>query len=290
MKINSILNKIKQPFINVEYYKESINKSFLSSFGILSTVILIMAFLSGSKFTRNEVPKFIETSTNTVSEFSDNYPEDLTFNWNGQKLMSNTEEISVPWPSSFTDESKKIAGFPDQFLYFSNSNQAPSQLNISTNEYMIVVNSSNLYHINDSNPAEWTEQPLETVLQLDATQNINKDSVTFFSNQTLNFINSNVNQIKIVFFTAFSLLFYFSKFWFLVIESILVVLLFKLYALKLTTKQTILLTTHVMIPTVVLNTVAELLYENINFPLQTLTFWILVMFISFQFRKNVKKV
>jgi hypothetical protein len=288
MNIQSIFNIIKQPFIDVNFYKDSIKKPFFRSFGILSGVILLMAFLSGYVFTVKIVPNFLNTSSNLVSELSDIYPDDLTFNWNGQNLESNTESLSVAWPSFISSESKEVADFPTDFLYFHNSDKTPGELDINHSEFLLVLNSSNLYHTANTDQEEWKEQSLQTLIQPATTFSVNKDSVTLVGSQIINFINNNVTQIKIAFFVAFSIAFYFRNFWFLIIETLLTILLFKLYSLKLTAKQTILLTTHVMIPTVVLNTVAELMYGGINFPLKTITFWLLIIFISFQFKKKSK--
>jgi hypothetical protein len=286
MNINSTFNTIKQPFINVDFYKESIHKSFFKSFAILSIIIIAMSFLSSYKFVSNTVPSFIDNTTNTASELSNNYPDDLTFNWNGQKLLSNAENISVPWPSFFRSESKELVEFPNDFLYFHSSNQTPSDLDINLNDFLFVLNSSNIYYKNNSESSQWTEKSLEKLMPPESTFSLNKDSVVFLSNQTLDFISSNTSQIKIVFFAVSSILFYFGNLWFLVIESLLTLLLVKLYSLKLSVKQTFLLTVHIMVPTILLNTVAEMLYGTISFPLQTLTFWILLMFIIFQFKSE----
>ncbi len=286
MQINSLLNKLLEPFTSVEYYKKVVNKSFSTSILTLATVLISMAFVSGLQFVFTQLPN-IENSIQRITEdLTNHYPEDLVFEWNGHELTANRDSISVPWPE---DSAFHIEGLPTQFLFYTNSHQTPEDLNISSKDYLVFVNSNEIYHMNNEKPEEWTSQTLATFIGSESPATIDKSTVTQLTEAILNFINTRQIQIQTTVLILYSLFFLSGKLWFLFIETILVILLFKLYATRLTAKQTVLLTLHVMIPTVVLTTVANLLYTNIPFPLQMVTFWILILFLSFQFKQKEKE-
>jgi len=286
MNIKNILNKLSQPFTNIEYYKSAIDKPFWNTFSILALVLLISSFVSAGFFVKTHLPTMINSFTSIANEASENYPEDLVIDWDGTNLHTNRDNFEVYWPSMIDSD---IPGFPSKILFFENSDKSPQDLNISTNDYISFINTNNIYHINDETK-EWTAQSLGDFAQSSLPLSIDKKFVVDTNKNILIYLENNKDTITLITIIIHIILFTSSKVWFLAIETILVILLFRLYSMKLTTNQVIKLSMNIMIPTVVLSTIAELLYSDINFPLQTITFWILLIFISLQFKKTVKVI
>lgn len=282
-----IVTTMNTPFTTLEYYTNSINRSFLSSLLTLLSIILALSFVSSFIFIQQTYPGIINSIQNTISDVSKHYPEDLIIDWDGSKLTANKDVVVIPWRDDFNSQNQE---FPKQFLYYANSSQSPDELNIKVTQSLFFINQHTLYHSNDENPSTWTAQPLQNILTPDTSVFVDKNIVVQTSDKAQEFISSNSVKISALFFSAYSLIFVSSKMLFLIIETVLVVLLFKLYAIKLQTKQTIILSMHIMIPTVVVNTIAEILYTNVSIPLQTITFWILIIFISSQFKSKVIKI
>ncbi|GIK83958.1 MAG: hypothetical protein BroJett025_05800 [Patescibacteria group bacterium] len=274
---------ILQPFISAEYYKNAIKKSFISSAGALFTALILTAIIASLHFLTKQWPSIQDTFRQIISDVSLYYPEELTFEWKENRLHSNGDAITVPWPNSI---SSHITALPNHFLYFSNTEKSPQDLEISTTQYLLFINNISVSHRNADFPEEWISQPLSSVFVTDAPFFVDKRTVSQFSSELLSLIDQ--SQLSIVAFLAFFFMFVGNALWFLGIETILVILLFKLYALTLTVQQTIKLCMHVMIPTITLNTLATLLYPSITIPLQTITFWILIVFLSYYFRKKIE--
>jgi len=286
MNINKIINSLLSPFTTVEFYKKSINKSVLSSFSLMMLVLLITAIISGLNFVNRYLPGLQSDFTQVVNEINTKYPQELIFKWDGSSLNSNAESFAMPWPSNSFFESEVL---PNQFAYYSNSENSPSDLEIKTSEYLMFVNNKDLYRMEGQTSDQWVAQPIKDLFGQGESFTITKDIVSEFSEFTLEFIGNNQSLIKGVALSLFVVSSISGQTWFFIFETLLVVLLFKLYAIKLTIKQNIVLTMHVMIPTAILNTLANLIYKDIPFPFETITFWILIIFLSFYFKKMEMK-
>lgn len=269
----------------MDYYKQSVNKTFWSSFLSMFIAFTLMGLISGFIFVKKQIPEIVSTIQTVTLNSSQNYPEDLVVEWTGTKLTANRDYIELPWPDDEYASSQEES-LPEKFLYFDNSEKTPEDMGFTTQDYLLYINNNTMYYINEETGNTWTAQPLaeisqETTLPITIDKNLVDDLAT----QLSNFIGEKYNTIAAIGFVLATFAFVSGKMWFIAIETLLVILLFKLYSIKLTTKQTAILSMHVMIPVVVLNTLAELIYENINFPLQTIAFWILIIVISFQFKK-----
>lgn len=285
MNLKLFFEKIKQPFINIEYYKNAINKTFINSFLVFIGVVFLNAILFATIFTTNTMPTVIRLVNENISNTFKYYPSDLVFNWNGSSLEFNRDNYEVPWPSSITQEDTNT---PKSFIFFENSNKSPEDLNITSSDYLLFVNSNNLYYNEGGQESAWISQSLSNFSESPTPITIDKQFIKEITDQILDFNQQNQTTYYVIAYILYIFQFTSGKVWFLMFETILVILVFKLYSMKLTTNQVVKLTMNVMIPTVIINSIADLIYSDINFPLQTITFWILTIYISYQF-KNRKR-
>lgn len=283
MQIKTILHTLIQPFTSVEYYKKAVHKSVVSTVVVVAITLLAMALVSGFHFLATQLPVIENSVQHIITNITDHYPENLIFEWNGTELTANTDSIIVPWPE---DDTLHIGELPKHFLFYTNSQQTPSDLGISPTEYLAFVNTHEIYRMNSEKPEKWTSESLSNFIGVDSQATIDTVTVNQLTQTATNYMQTHQQQIKIFTLFLIVLLFLGSKIWFLLIETVLAVLLFKLYSIKLTAQQTVILSLHVLIPTVVLTTAANLLYQDIPFPIQTLTFWTLILFLSFQFKQK----
>lgn len=269
-----------------DYYLNAVKKSFLTALGTMFLALTLFAFASAFNFLIVDYPVILSRFLHITDNISQNYPQDLVFEWDGTQLSANRDSLEISWPNNIEIDATDI---PSNFLYYSNSLQSPQDLDIQPYEYIFYINSTDFYYV-DSNLSEtWTSKSLSSIFEYQESVSLSKETVEQISDQFKTFIHSNQTKIKTVFFFTYSSIFLFSKFWFLAIETIIVILLFKLYKIKLSAKQTIILCVYVMIPTVFVNTLAEILYKNITIPLQTITFWILIIFLSYQLKLKERK-
>lgn len=281
MKLKTFLTQLQLPFTSVEYYKDSVTSSLKTTALRLGTFLIITAFFSGIQFLRIEFPKIQAFFLQTIAEATAHYPQDLVLTWDQNKLIANTEKIAVSWPGNFQEETP---GIPEKFLLYINSEQPPETQGVSTNEYLLFLNRTSIYRSSTENSQVWTAEPLQNFIPFEESVTITKDAVLQLHTDVLSFITQYRIAIASSFFGAYFLIFVLAKLWFFFFETVLAVLLFKLYGSQLQTKQVIKLSLHVMIPTIVVNTLAELMYTNITIPLQTITFWVLIIFLNFHFK------
>lgn len=282
MQLKQIIHAIQLPFTSVEYYKNSIRSSFTVALARLLLCLLFLAFVSSLSFIQTQLPKIQNSFSQVLTDTKTQYPQDLVIEWRDAQLTANAEELTIPMPTEYTQQ--ETGPSPEQFLLYVNSDQTPTELELSATKYFFFINKTSLYQGDFRNPQNWTQQSLDSFLPAQESFILDKASVTTIINDILEFTAQNKLAITIIFFVSNLLLFILAKLWFLFIETILVVLLFKLYRVTLKTKEVVILALHVMIPTSVLITLAELLYTDVQIPLQMITFWVLLIFLSFQFK------
>ncbi len=283
MQISIFLNTLLQPFTSTEYYKKAVHKPALTSLMLLAITVMALAIIQGMVFITRQLPRIQISVQQMVKNIANNYPQDLVFSWNGAQLTANTEPLSISWPD---EDAFHIEALPKQFLFYTSSEQTPQDLGFSPNDYLTFVNSRHIYLMSSEKPEEWTSQSLSDFIGVENPATVDKATIMQLTQTVTEYIQTHHLQIKIIALGIFMLLFLGSKLWFLVIETVLAILLFKLYAIKLSAKQTCILAFSVMIPTSVVTTLAKLLYETIPFPIQTVTFWLLLIFLSFQFKQT----
>jgi hypothetical protein len=275
INFKNLISQLQEPFVSLKFYKKALNKSIMSSFFHLLIVIILMSGFRSLQYINDQYPFVEDQFLYLVHNLSQNYPETLIINWNGTELTANTDKISIPWPNN---DSLAIENLPTQFLFFTNSQATPQELAIQPNDYLIFVNNNQLFY-NDENQV-WRPDYLANIIQTDQPLSISKQTMMNAEIIISDYVQNNSLKIKFMFFLLYAWQFIVSKLWFLFIETIFVLLFFKLFSMKLKVKQTISLSMHIMIPTVVLNSIAESIYSNINIPLQTITFWILIVYVS----------
>lgn len=283
MNIKTFFNTIQQPFVNFDYYKKSINTSVSQALLTFFGFLFAMATISGFYFVKTQLPGMVSSTESVITEAQTHYPEDLEIKWDGTELDANRETFEVYWPNNLNEQSPTI---PKKLVLFKNSQETPDELGIDTHEYLFFVNKSSIYHVSEEENQVWVQQNLSELSEADMPFTLTKEVVNTTAEQVLNLIETKYKNIELGAFLILVLLFVSSKIWFLAIETLFVILVFKLYSVAISAKQTLSLTLHVMIPTVVVNTIAELLYGNITIPLQTITFWILIILLSFQLKKK----
>ena len=280
------IHKLTKPFTSTDYYIQSINKSVLYSLIQLVIIVLSTALISSIIFLYRSFPQIQTSTIEIVQQLKTNFPHDLIISWDGTKLGSNYQYLTVPWPEQYFFSNLAL---PENLLQYSNSDIKPEDNNVQTSDTLFFVSNQNLFRADTQKSNTWTSQPLNIFLEKNMKFTITYQNVFNFCENFLFFLQEKQFQIKTVVAIIYILIIFFDMSLFYVFETILAVLLFKLYSIKLTLKQIIVLTSHVMIPTVVLKTLAMLLYSNVNIPLEAITFWVLIFFLSMQFKKNLTK-
>ena len=289
MTATKILNSLLEPFSSVEYYKKASNKPVLKSLLLFVVMISLLGVIQGIQLIAQNTQPTLNTLEKIKTDFVSNYPEDLQFNWENKTLSyqyhsleENPEYISVPFSSHIPVSQSSLT---DNFAYITNSETTPEKENITTQGYMFFVTPTKIFVSESVSSNTWAEYAISKVFENEASFAIDKSMVETVTQNLLTAIQENTAQLQLTALVVFCVLFFLGKVWFLCIETLLAFLFLKLNSITLTVKQTISLSIHILITTAVIATLAELIYQNITFPLHTLSFWVVLFYISYQWKK-----
>ncbi len=289
MNITKSITKFSKAFTSVEYYKEATNKPLFKSFLFFFSAILIVGWIQGVSFVTKYTQSSIKTIESIHSDFISHYPDDLSFTWDTNQLTYQFESeevspdyISVPFSSTLPISEGIL---PNNFLYITKHEITPDTEGLSTQDYVFIVTPTKLFLAETNSKNLWTEYSLNSLFEIDSSVTLTKPIVETVTTESITALKLNKAYIQIVIIGMFGLLFLFNKIWFLFIETIFVLILFKLNSIKLSLKQVISLSIHILITTAIITTVAQLLYGNIHFPLHTIAYWVVLFYIIFQWKK-----
>lgn len=285
----SFLQKIIQYFTNPNYYLAVTFQPLKNNFLILLSVMLLVALPWSVQTTKKHLSSGLEYFSAVSNDAVNNYPDDLQFNWSNQELKYSFGEVIAQEPLiiPFSEKlPKSPPGFPHSFAYITNQNLSPDDAGVHTTEYLFFINPSHLYTASEVPNQNWEQTKLSDLFSDINSASFTKSDFIYLVNSAKSLIESNQNTIYGIYFLLLIPIFVTGKFWILFMETIFVVLFFKIYGMKLTIKQTLSLCMSVFIPTLVISTLAELLFSPLPFALNTFAFWIVLMFILFSLRNT----
>lgn len=293
MQLTTILHSVIQPFSSVQYYKTAVEKSLSKSIIFLLFVLTTLGIITGIHTVFTKLPQIHQEITQTATEAVEHYPDDLVFFWDGSQLTfeqsgETIDRFRVPFSEKIKSQ---LAGAPENFALFINQKiESPQDIGINPSDATIVIGHTTVFFAESPTGDSWSSYKLTELLTDVPSTSVTKQMFSGTVEGILNAISNNFTQIQLASFFLVTLLFVLSKFWFFVIEGILVLLVFKLYDITLSASETLVLVMHVLATTSIFVLISELIYGNIQFPLQTVSFWIVIFYLMFQFRKKTKVV
>jgi len=286
------IHTVLEPFTSVEYYKKASNKSVILSILLFILVITVLGFIQGSKLIAQYTQPTVSALENIQADVVQNYPEDLTFTWKNNTLSFQYESsdespnfISVPLSSHLELPYNSI---PHNFAFITNTETTPANEDISSQAYLFFITPTKIFVAESISSNSWTEYSLSTLFENESSFTLDKTIVASAAQNILTAIQDNIILFQVIVVLFLTVSFFISKVWFLCIETLLMFLFLKLSNITLTVKQTISLSIHILLTTATVATLAELIYKNVTFPLHTVSFWVVLFYITYQWKK-VKK-
>jgi len=242
-----------------------------------------MGLINGIHIALTILPELKSDFFLTLDELNKNYDPNLEIIWADNQLEINQEYVYIYWPSIIN---YKYFQLPHTFALINNSDLEPqeaSQLNdMST---LIYLNNDNFYTLSDIENHEWSSFPLNTILDGLSSFSINKQNLPKLISGLKDGVNKIFFQIQIVEVLFAIPIFIFSKFWLLLSESILVYFLFKIYNFNFNFKKILKLNLNILVPTSIITLFANVFVPRLSFPIESIAFWVILIFISFQLKK-----
>lgn len=287
MFIKNYFENLANCITNLNYYSDVLKKPFLQSFIFFLVSITLLSFVKAAQTSLIELPKAKLIVEQTIEEIRENYPEDLTFSWNGSSLIQNRNQLIIDYPQNLNLEDYQL---PEKLAVFNSQTLSPEDFfSDNTNMSLLYFTNSNMF-INSNNGKEWTEYPLDIALNGVAYFEINNNNLSSTLERIHQSIAQNYNKVQLSLSALTSFFFIISAFWFVFIESILVYLIMKLYKLNLEFKQVLILSLNISVPTYILTTIAGLIYPTSNFPLRTISFWVILLLVLLTIKGNKESI
>ncbi len=272
MKLPEFFTTFTQTCTSLSGYASQMKQRGTYLLGYFFVVVSILLLVGSTIFASRVVPQVVVDSQKTASEFIENYPQDLTFTWDGATLQSTHTNFPIFFPSMFQDSTKY--GFPSRLAFVTNSELRESVENSSSYLFIITPTKLQIQETAES----WSEFSLTSILT-DTPYTLTKDSAKNWTEAAVTFLQSNQGK-SIVLVSAILALFQLivtiiGLLW----KSFLIYLFSTVLGAKRPYAQSLKLTILLLVPAIAIQVIGDLIYPEVTFDFVNLTFWLLFIFL-----------
>jgi hypothetical protein len=217
-----------------------------------------------------QAPQYISVVTDSIKELQSSYPADLVLTWDGKTLQSSKEPIIVSYPSAIVPDKLQI---PPHLAYI--SSQTTFEQIPEVERYLFVVSPTEL-KVQDA-AGNWNTHAVNTLLPNDSTITITHEGITQSSLLAIQAITDRATSIQIAMGGIYFIWLVFTIVLTTIFRSIPVFILLKIADSKTTIQKSLKLTALLVTPAIGVQTLAQFLYPNLEYSLDSLAFWLFFM-------------
>ncbi len=287
--------KIKASVLTTEHYIESLEKPLKTSFLFFISTMIILGLINGANIALKVLPEIKTNVDLALNDLNEHFDKNLEIIWSDDQLELNQDYVNIYWPSTIDYKTYRL---PKLLGIISNSQEPAFESELlANNSALIYINNNYLYTLqntsqdfsqdNKTSQQDWVEYPLSTIFDDLSSYSLNKQNLPKMTSSISESINNLFPEIQMIVAIIFSILYLFSKSWFLFMESILVYFLFKIYGLGFNFKKVLKLCLNIMVPTAIIETASTLIYSDLTLPMGAIAFWTILTFISFNLKKEM---
>ncbi len=275
MQLPSPLTTLIKTCSSLKNYASEVERktSYLLKYFLLFTTLTI--FISTTIFVQRLVPQLVKDANTASEELLVNYPTELVFTWDGTTLTSTHPEVSVNYPSLFTDPNEM--GLPQSLAIITMASTKEEVTN--SQNYLFVITPTTL-HMQEAQDS-WSEFALTTLLPANPIT-ATKETVAQWLTNLNTQLSVNQTALSVGLVVAFGLMQLLFTFLGLLWKSLLVFLFSRLFGVKAQFIQTFKLSILLLVPALVIQMVGDILYPTLVFDFTNLTFWLLYMLLVWQ--------
>jgi hypothetical protein len=284
MKTNSYISLLLNSFSSSAPYVELLRASFWKTMGFFWVSMLIIGLSLAARFQFKTVPYIKHVIHSTSTEISENYPQDLTFSWSGERLdMSLNSPLEIAYPSS----SPRRLPFPETLGYIS-----PEEINIGDFERqfdkmsLLVITPTQLY-VSDLQD-DWTQFPLSSLLAANFT--INQQNLPQHLEQTQSFLINQLRFVSVLAWIGLPIWLAINQLITCFILGLFMTFAFRLHQMKVSFWKSWQLALHIAVIAEAINQLSLWLYPNTDFPMYSLAFWLIFAFVVWTNRPAMHKL
>lgn len=284
MKVKLYFNNLKKTFINPDYYLDIIKKSAFSSFLFFALTLFLLGIIQTLKISYLQLPGWQKEILAIKQEVIENYPVDLTINWNLQNQLltiSPSTEVEIYYPSRLEKTNFRQS---HQLALISNAELNQEKLNSLSTSYLFVVN-KNLLHLN--NQGFWQNIELMFLPGFNQDFRIDQNNIEVITDQIATVILDLLKLIKTWGLILIPLWLIINHLWLSLMNSLLIFLLVKSSQLKLNFKNCWQWSLHILIVAETISQLTKLIYHQLSIPMLTLSFWLIFLYLILSLRNKL---
>ena len=296
MIIKNYFSNLKLSISSVNYYGYMLSKPLRTSFFFFIISMIVIGIIRGTHTSLIELPNIKNNVYLALDELENNFDANLEIIWSDNQLEMNRDNLNIYWPSTINPEHYSL---PKIIATISNSEILPNESELlENNDLLVYINKNNLYTLQSQNGEDkknWAEYPLNEIFIYTDSYSINKQNLPKIILGIKEIIDQSFKEIQLIAIIFSAIFFIISRIWFLITESILVYFLFKIYTLigtrglDFSFKKILKLGLNILAPAEIIHLVSSIFYKDLNLPMDSIAFWVILTFISFNLRKVVKK-
>jgi hypothetical protein len=272
---HSLVYSLTQP----QYYIDILNAKLRFSIKFLLMSYVFLAIVAGVLFAILDRPKIETAVLQAHQQVIDEFPVDQEITWNGLQFSTNLETTySIPFP-----QLPDLTETPPLLLQFNPAvNSTEDIAKYSQKGSFLFVGRSNLFVFQPDN--SWSELPLIDLLGTDYSK-VTKQ--TLIHNKAAN--DEHIRRLSWIASVAFPFFFFFISFPFrfisVLMDTILIFVIIKIFGLPLSFKKTLQISVHIMVAAELLTILTATIATTL--PMFALAFWSYTLIVYWVVR-NVK--
>ncbi len=263
------------------FYVQVLNQPFRRSlqFFLISSVLLGIA--SAWLMIQYRFPEYQRMFKEVTQEISQNYPDELSIQWQDQTLStSNQEPLMIPYPHFFQAKPTQVAMVIDPSLDTTQFDQLNQRLPASS---LSVVGSTQLL-INDG-LGNWSVLALADLPYFDQNFTINQQTLPGVLDQANHHFQQLLQLISPTLYVIWPLIYMFKNAWIILWYAIVGQFILSWYGKNFGFKKIYQLSLHLIVVAQLVEIVGQYLYPDLTFSLLSLTFWCLFIALSFTLKR-----
>lgn len=283
MFISDYIQNLKSSITSIDYYFESQKKPFKNTIIFFVISIGFIGILRGFYDSIVNLPEMKGETYAILDELYENFDPELEIIWADNQLELNRDYVDVYWPSSINSQEYDLTS---TIALISNSEVPPEESELLLErDPLVYINKNSLYTSYQAETREWTGYSLADMLSGMGSYSINKQVLPKIIEGIKETVDEMFITIQVVNGFLVNILYISSRLWFLLIESILVFFLFKLNKYNFDFKKVLILSMNILVPTEIIHLLTNLLYPDLLLPIDTISYWVILIFLSLHLRK-----
>lgn len=263
---------------SVEHYHQALRVRSWVYLAFFVLTYLWLGWLGGLQLRAQVMPLIREQLAQLSQQAITNYPADLQIDWDGRQLHVNRDQLDVPYPFAFSNPDNQI---PPLMAQFRNQPTTAAELQTQTPASWLVITPTEVLVF--SQP-DWNHLALTELPGMEHAFSLTQSNVVTLAPQLAANTYSLLRRLSWAVVAAAPLGLMVLRGWTILLDSLLIWLLLKLYGVKAPFVGVVQLGLCIGITAQLISQLAGLLYPDMTLPLFAISFWVIATYALMTFK------